>query len=78
MSNTVTLSDLLTACRADARDQGWDGNDAEYEYTAEDLRWVTDQWGRLPTREEWRAAGLEWVGEVHVAEDIEFTAQDQD
>lgn len=70
----VTLSDLLTACRTGARTEGWDGNDAEYEYTREDMIWVVSQWGRSPTREEWRAAGLEWVGDAHVSEAVEFTA----
>ncbi len=65
---TNTLSTLLASCISDARANGFDGADAEYEYTVADLEYVTDQLGRKPSREEWVAAGLRYVGSVHVGE----------
>lgn len=59
------LSAELAACIATAREQGWVGEDGDYEHTAEDLEYVTEVLGRKPTREEWRAAGLHWVGSYH-------------
>lgn len=74
-SNSVAGSDLtdrikalLADCVAEALEQGWDG-DVAYEYTAEDLEWVTDQLGRKPTLAEWRAATSPgyWIGGAHCA-----------
>ncbi len=64
-----TLRASLALCRSLAREQGWEGADAEYQYTAEDLHFVTDEIGRKPTREEWAEAGIRWVGEDHVGDE---------
>jgi hypothetical protein len=56
------IRELMT-CREASSYQGW--IDEEYNYTAADLREVIRAVGRTPTREEWHAAGLRWVGEAH-------------
>ncbi len=59
------LSDTLAACVAAAREQGWDGEDGEYEYTAVDLEYVIHSVGRKPSRQEWADAGLPYAGGAH-------------
>lgn len=66
----TTIKSLLTECRAQAREMGWTGEDATYNYTAADLDYVTDRIGCNPTAEQWRDAGLQWVGSTHVGDGI--------
>lgn len=54
-------------CRDTAREQGWEGEDDDFEYTTADMDYITSQVGRLPTREEWASAGFGYVGSKHVA-----------
>lgn len=62
-----TIRELLSECEAEARRQGdFEGG---WELTRHDMEWITDQLGRKPTRDEWAAAGLRWVGDAHVAEE---------
>lgn len=62
---TITqIKSLLESCVEEARRQGWDGE--RYDYTAQDLQWVTDELGRKPTAAEWAGAGLNAVGSAHV------------
>ncbi|MGE0289100.1 MAG: hypothetical protein AB7I42_22760 [Bradyrhizobium sp.] len=57
---------LMADCIAEARAQGYDGTDKDFEYTAFDMQWITEQVearvGRKPTEAEWRdAAGFPWT-----------------
>ena len=65
----MSLSSLLASCITEARAQGYTGPDAAYTFTAEDLRWVVEQFGRKPTREEWADVGLAHVGDAHIADE---------
>lgn len=59
------LSNLLYECRAFSRENGWDGEDRDYIYTAEDLDYVTDQLSDYgmpkPTEADWYEAGIHGV-----------------
>ena len=71
MTTTQTAADairtILAANVQVARAQGWQGEDDEYEQTAQDLEYVVRELGRKPTAEEWSDAGLSNVGGAHVA-----------
>tara|TARA_Y100000593_G_scaffold26018_1_gene51759 strand:- start:113 stop:562 length:450 start_codon:yes stop_codon:yes gene_type:complete len=66
----TTYTDILSSCRCfcidSAIEQGWDGEPDDYETTAGDMEWITEQFqrqvGRKPTAEEWRAAGMWYPG----------------
>ena len=60
-----TLAKLIASCEREARANGFAGKD--WEPTAADLEWVTDQLRHKPSREEWAAAGYPHVGGRHVA-----------
>lgn len=62
------IRSLLEECVQEARDQGFEGSADEYDYTAADLEWVTDQLGYKPTRRDWEGAGLEYIGSAHIGE----------
>lgn len=70
---TTDLSEAIRSyaaeCRDAARERGWEGEDDDFEYTPADMEYITGQGqvGRLPTREEWAAAGFGWVGNAHCA-----------
>ena len=70
MTTIVTIKSLLAECRTQAREQGWTGEDAAYNYTTTDLDYITDRLGCSPTAEQWRDAGLQWVGNAHVGDGI--------
>ena len=58
----------LEECYRTAYEAGFDGKFDEYEFTAPDLHWVTEELGYKPTEAEWKEAGLGWVGGAHVAD----------
>lgn len=66
----TTIKSLLAECRAQAREQGWTGEDATYNYTTADLDYVTDRIGCNPTTEQWQGAGLQWVGSAYIGDGI--------
>ena len=68
-ANDERLTQLVTGCIEKAREQGWTGADSEYEHTAGDLEWVTDELGYLPTREQWKEVGLLYVGGGHLGDE---------
>ena len=64
---------LLDACYLDAVHEGRDVGGTSipprrWTPTEADLDYVVAELGRRPTRDEWRAAGLSWVGSDHCAE----------
>ena len=60
-----TLNELLEDCYLEARRQGYPGGRFDYEPSESDLDYVTDMLGRKPSRAEWHAAGLRYIGEKH-------------
>lgn len=62
-----TLKELLDECRREAISFGLDPADP-WDPAPFDLDYITAVLGYKPTREEWRAAGLRWVGDAHVSE----------
>ena len=69
---TDKIKSLLAECEKLARIEGFEGED--FQPTSADLVWVCDELGRKPTAEEWKAAGLAWVGSNHIAEPEEHEA----
>lgn len=65
---TETIKTAAAECRAEARGQGWEGEDDDFNYSPVDMDYIVSKAGRLPTREEWTAAGFGWVGGAHCAE----------
>jgi len=79
MTTTIdTIRTEIDACIAAAREQGYDGTDAEYEHTAEDLESVIEALGRKPTPAEWGAAGMPHVGGDHCSAGGDFRVWDKD
>lgn len=68
-TQAITIEDQIhtemAACIGAARAQGYDGTDAEYEYTMADLDYAVAAIGRKPTSEEWSDAGMSHVGGAH-------------
>ena len=62
------IRELLARCVDGARSAGWDG-DGDYEYTQEDLDWVTCTLGYKPTAQMWSDAGLPYVGGRHCGDE---------
>ncbi len=65
ISGPPTLAELLEDCYLEAQRQGYPGGRFDYEPSEADLDYVTDMLGRRPSRAEWRAAGLHYVGGKH-------------
>ena len=63
---STRIRSLLAQCLRAARDQGYTGTDAAYEYTAEDCDYVIATLSRKPTRQQWADAGLPYVGDAHI------------
>jgi len=70
MKDIERIRELIAECRAEARDQGWQGDDEDYVLQAADLDYIVDALGYKPTLEQWRAAGLAWIGSAHYAHDL--------
>lgn len=60
------MEKLLSECREEAVREGADPE--TWKPTEADLDWIVDQLGFKPTREEWKKAGLEWVGGQHCSQ----------
>ena len=73
--STLTLKTLIADCIRTAREQGWDGDAADFVFTREDLDSVVETLGKRPTREEWREAGVAgWIGAAHVSDEVSASA----
>lgn len=62
------LKKLLADCRELARDNGWLGDDTNYNYAKPDLDYVINNLGYKPTVSQWRDAGLQYVGTANIGE----------
>jgi hypothetical protein len=68
MANAITtLTAEIADCIAEARRNGYDGTDRDYQLTALDCDSITNTLGYKPTREEWADAGYRFIGDKHVA-----------
>lgn len=69
--NIQAIKTQLAMCLDVAKDLGYEGEDSEYNYTSQDLDAIVEHLGAKPTREEWKQAGLKYVGSNHCSESCE-------
>lgn len=60
------IRELLNNCVEEAQTQGFEGGFQDYEFTEDELEYVIDKLGYKPSEDEWKAAGIDEVDEVHV------------